>query len=511
MDFDLLLCILLSLVYLLLGYSFLLKPHGLNLPPTPLFCLPFIGHLHLLKHPVHKIFQNLSQKYGHVFSLKFGSHLVVLVSSPSAVQECFTKNDIILANRPSLNPGKYLAYNNTSMALSPYGEHWRNLRRISTLEIFSATRFNLFLKSREDEVKRLLYKLCGNDTLEDEFRVVELEPMLLDLTFNIVMRMVGGKKFCEENNKNVSEDEGYSKRFRELVTQIMAHGGSTNPGDFIPLWNWIDPTGYNKRLMKLGRRSDEVLQGLIDEIRNQEDEGINMIQHLLRLQNTDPEYYSDQVIKGLVQDILLGGIDTSAVTLEWALSHLLNNPIVLERAKAEIDCFIGQERMVNEADLSSLSYLQGIISETLRLSPPGPLLPHYASKDCTIGGYDVPRNTMVLFNIWAIHRDPNLWEDATSFKPERHANVAEVEYSYKLLPFGLGRRACPGMAIAQRVIGLTLASLIQCFEWKRTSKSLVDMSEGKGLTMPKAKPLIVKYRPCLIMKAILSETTDQII
>ncbi|KGN63284.1 cytochrome P450 81Q32 [Cucumis sativus] len=508
MDFDHLLYALLSLISLLLGYSFLFKPHRLNLPPTPLFGLPFIGHLHLLKHPVHKTLQTLSQKYGHVFSLKFGSRLVLLVSSPSAVQECFTKNDIILANRPSLNSGKYLSYNNTTMAVSPYGEHWRNLRRICTLEIFSTTRLNSFSRIREEEVKRLLCKLCGNYKFEDEFRVVELESMLLDLTSNIVMRMVGGKKFCKENNKNINvlEDEGYCKRLKELVTQIMAHAGSTNPGDFIPLWNWIDPSGYNKRIMKIGRRMDEVLQRLVDEIRNEEDEGNTMIQHLLRLQKTDPKYYSDLIIKGLIQDILIAGIDTSAVTLQWALSHLLNNPIVLDKAKAEIDSYIGQERMVNEVDLSSLSYLQGIISETLRLSPPGPLLvPHCASEDCKIGGYDVPRNTIVLINAWAIHRDPNVWEDAGSFKPERHVNAVGFENSYKLLPFGLGRRACPGMAMAQRVVGLTLASLIQCFEWKKMSNLLVDMREGEGLTMPKVESLVAKCRPRFIMKVVLGE------
>ena len=207
-----------------------------------------------------------------------------------------------------------------------------------------------------------------------------------------------------------------------------------------------------------------------------------------------------------MQDILIAGIDTSAVTLQWALSHLLNNPIVLDKAKAEIDSYIGQERMVNEVDLSSLSYLQGIISETLRLSPPGPLLvPHCASEDCKIGGYDVPRNTIVLINAWAIHRDPNVWEDAGSFKPERHVNAVGFENSYKLLPFGLGRRACPGMAMAQRVVGLTLASLIQCFEWKKMSNLLVDMREGEGLTMPKVESLVAKCRPRFIMKVVLGE------
>ncbi|TYJ98343.1 isoflavone 3'-hydroxylase-like [Cucumis melo var. makuwa] len=462
MDFDHLLYTLLSLISLLLGYSFLFKPHRLNLPPTPLFGLPFIGHLHLLKHPVHKTFQTLSQKYGHVFSLKFGSRLVVLVSSPSAIQECFTKNDIILANRPSLNSGKYLAYNNTTMVVSSYGKHWRNLRRISTLEIFSTTRLNSFSRTREEEVKRLLRKLWGNYKLEDEFRVVELEPMLLDLTFNIVMRMVGGKKFCEEKNNNVLEDEGYCKRFKELD------------------------------IMKIGRKTDEVLQGLVDEIRNEEDEGNTMIQHLLRLQKTDPEYYSDQIIKGLVQDIILAGIDTSTISLEWALSQLLNNPEVLKKAKEEIDCLIGHKRLVSEVDLPSLSYLQGIISETLRLHPPAPLLvPHCALfEECKIKRYNIPRDTIVLINAWAIHRDSGLWEDATEFKPERHS-VIESEL-YKLIPFGVGRRACPGAGMAQRVVGLALASLIQSFEWERVDDSLIDMSEGKGLTMPKAQPLIAK-------------------
>lgn len=191
------------------------------------------------------------------------------------------------------------------------------------------------------------------------------------------------------------------------------------------------------------------------------------------------------------------------MTLEWALSQLLNNSEVLKKARDEIDSSIGQDRFVNEADLSSLSYLEGIISETLRLNPAAPLLlPHCASEDCKIGGYDVPRDTMVLINAWAIHRDSSLWEDATSFKPERHENAIGVDL-YKLLPFGLGRRACPGMGMAQRVIALTLASLIQCFEWQRLSNSLVDMTEGQGLTMPKAQPLTAKCRPRSIMKKLL--------
>ncbi|XP_022943757.1 isoflavone 2'-hydroxylase-like [Cucurbita moschata] len=492
----LLLSISLFIFPLLFAFNFVLKPRRLKLPPGPLFSLPLLGHLHLLNHPIHRTLTNLSQKYGHVFSLRFGSRLVVVISSPSAVQECFTKNDIVLANRPFLNSTKYLNYNHTVMSVSPYGEHWRNLRRISSLEIFSTNRLNLFLGIREEEIKCLLCKLCG-DSLEDRFRVVELEPMLLDLMFNIVTRMVAGKRFYERHDK-----------FREMVTQIMAHSGATNPGDFIPLWRFIDPSGFEKRVKKLGKTSDELLQELVDEIRDKNDGGNTMIHRLLSLQNTEPEYYSDQIIKGLIQDILLAGIDTLAVTLEWTVSQLLNHPEVLEKARAEIDSSIGYERLVNESDLPSLSYVQGIISETLRLHPAAPLLlPHCAFEECKIEGYDVPRDTIIFINAWAMHRDPNLWEDATSFKPERHANgMKNGAESYKLIPFGLGRRACPGLGMAQRVAGLTLASLIQGFEWERLNNSLVDMSEGKGITMPKAQPLVAKCKPRPIMKLVYACT-----
>lgn len=204
-----------------------------------------------------------------------------------------------------------------------------------------------------------------------------------------------------------------------------------------------------------------------------------------------------------MQVILLAGIDTTALTLEWALSHLLNNPEVLKKARLEIECCTGQERLVSEDDLSSLSYLQGIILETLRLTPAAPMLvPHCASENCKIEGYDIPRDTIVFVNAWAIHRDPNLWEDATSFKPERHEKSIEAD-SFKLLPFGLGRRACPGMGMAQRMVGLTLALLIQCFDWERVGSSLVDMTEGQGITMPRAQPLKAKCKPLPIMRVLV--------
>lgn len=202
-----------------------------------------------------------------------------------------------------------------------------------------------------------------------------------------------------------------------------------------------------------------------------------------------------------MQDILFGGTESSALTLEWAMSSLLNDPQVLEKAKKELAIEVGQATLMEESDVSKLPYLQSIISETLRLYPAGPLLlPHMSHRNCTLQGYDVPSNTMLFVNAWAMHRDPQLWDDAGKFKPERFEGAHGEPYSSKFLPFGLGRRACPGMGLANRVVGFALGCMIQCFEWKRVNDEEIDMTEGNGLTMPKAKPLEAMCKARDIMK-----------
>ncbi|XP_008369127.3 cytochrome P450 81E8-like [Malus domestica] len=490
----------LSLIFILFTFKFFLQTNRnnhQNLPPSPP-SLPIIGHLHLLKPPVHRIFRRLSQKYGPVFSLWFGSRRVVIVSSSSVVQECFTTNDIVLANRPRLIMGKHLAYNYTNIAASSYGDHWRNLRRIGAVEIFSSARLNTFSDIRKDEVRRLLVKLSQN--ARNGFAKVELKSMLNELTFNIIMRMVAGKRYYGDD---LSVDKEEARQFREIMRDAFAYGGAANPADFLPVLNWFGVNGYEKKVKALAKRADVFLQGLIDERRSKGRNGSSMIDHLLSLQESQPEYYTDQIIKGLIMVILLAGTDTSAVTLEWAMSNLLNHPRVLQKAKSELDAKVGKENLVDEPDISKLPYLQSIISETLRLCPAAPLLlPHFTSDDCIIGGFDVPRDTMVLVNAWAVHRDPELWDEPESFKPERFESGED--FSHKLIPFGMGRRACPGAGLAQRVVGLTLGSLIQCFDWNRVGEEMVDMTEGKGLTAPKAIPLEAMCKARIIVSKVLS-------
>lgn len=189
--------------------------------------------------------------------------------------------------------------------------------------------------------------------------------------------------------------------------------------------------------------------------------------------------------------------------MEWAMTLLLNHPETLQKARDEIDSRIGHGRLLEEHDLPNLPYLQAIISEALRLCPPAPLLlPHESLEQCTVGGYRIPRGTMLLVNTWAIHRDPAEWADPTEFRPERFVDGGE---GGKILPFGVGRRRCPGDGLATRLIGLALGTMIQCFEWRRIGEELIDMEDTGGRTFHKVNPLRAMRRPRQALIDLLSQ------
>ncbi|CBI36292.3 unnamed protein product, partial [Vitis vinifera] len=197
---------------------------------------------------------------------------------------------------------------------------------------------------------------------------------------------------------------------------------------------------------------------------------------MLSLQEKEPDYYTDQIIRGLMLVLLGAGTDTTATTIEWTLSLLLNNPHALKKAQMEIDNHLGNNHLIQESDLNQLPYLHCIIKESQRMYPAGPIIPHESSGECTVGGYRIPHGTMLLVNLWAIQNDPR-------------------KHGFRLMPFGSGRRGCPGEGLALRMVGLVLGSLIQCFDWESVGEGMVDMSEGTGLTLPKAQPLLVRCRP----------------
>ncbi|XP_057771135.1 cytochrome P450 81Q32-like [Salvia miltiorrhiza] len=458
-----------------------------RLPPSPWPALPFLGHLHLLTPPLHRTFHRLSLTHGPIFSLKLGARRVVVVSSPRLVAECFTANDVIFSNRPRVLADKYIGYNHTTMAGGPYGPHWRSLRRLAATEALAPARLNALGGAREEEMRLALQKLA---TTGDDFSAVELRPRIFDLIFNVIMRMLAG-----QGNFSGGGEE-FGGRIHEMVSEVFEAAQSSNPEDFLPFLEWMDYRGLKRKLGELGKRLDDFYERLLAEHRRERRSTI--IGHLLALQESDPLFYTDQTIKGFITNMIIAGTDTSVVTIEWAMSLLLNHPHILKSARLELDSVVGSHRLVEEQDLLNLNYLQNIISETFRMFPAGPLmLPRESSADCKVGGYDIQRGTILLVNAWAIHRDSDVWDEPMSFKPERFEE-REVEIE-KLMPFGMGRRACPGAGLGRRMVGLTLASLVHCFDWERMGPNEVDLAEGVGLTMPKLKPLEAMCRPRQIM------------
>ncbi|KAF5177049.1 Cytochrome p450 [Thalictrum thalictroides] len=343
----------------------------------------------------------------------------------------------------------------------------------------------------------MVKRLSGHGS---KYRMVEMKSMFFELTLNIMMRMIAGKKYYGEGEHMKDLEE--AREFQEIVEDTFTLSGASNIGDFFPLLNWIGVRSFKERVMSVIGKKDKAMQELIEERRSLRRNGFKVeekkktvIDVLLSLQETEPDYYTDKMIRGFIWVLVAAGTDTSAGTMEWAMSLLLNNPQVIKKAQAEIDVQVEKDRLVDESDINKLPYLHCIINETLRMYPAGPLLvPHESSEDCVVCGFNVPRGTMLLVNMWGIQNDPKLWDEPTKFKPERFEGLEGTRDGFKFMPFGSGRRGCPGEGLAMRVVPLALGALIQCFDWERIGDELVDMSEGLGLTLPKAEPLEAECR-----------------
>ncbi|KAK9097270.1 hypothetical protein Sjap_022767 [Stephania japonica] len=504
-------CIALAtLVFVLISYiaiSPFRQPSKTNLPPSPPR-RPIIGHLHLLYRPLHKSIDSLFKQHGPIIHLSFGSRPVVLVSSPSAVEECFTKKDIVFLNRPRLLSAKHLNYNYTTITSSPHGEHWRNLRRLTSAEIFSTSGLVSSASTRFEEAHVLIKQMVNkwrrdHDKSDDQFVKVEFKSVFSKVGFNIVMRMLGVKP-CFEAEEMLEAEKG-GKRLEDLMKRFHPQE-SFALGDFFPFLWWLDRWFVVKKMIKLHQNRDVFIERLIEERREsmcssgvtkEGEKGAAIIDVLLCLQRADPDYYTDDIIKGIVLIMFTAGTAALALFIEWAMALLLNNPHALTKTRDEIDSNIGRNRLLTESDLVKLPYLRNVINETLRLCNFAPILvPREASEDCTIGGYNISRGTMLLVNILAVHKDPNEWSEPTVFKPERFEGEGCERSGANWLPFGMGRRKCVGEGLALKTLGLIVGSMVQCFEWERVGEELVDMSVGMGSGfMAKAQPLEALYRP----------------
>ncbi|XP_039828467.1 cytochrome P450 81Q32-like [Panicum virgatum] len=502
--------VLLFLLHRLLGLA---SRNGMNksmrLPPSPP-AIPFLGHLHLVKTPFHAALARLAARHGPVFYMRMGSRRAVVVSSPNAARECFTEHDVAFANRPLFPSQKLASSGGNSLSMASYGPYWRNLRRVAAVQLLSAHRVACMSPAISAEVRAMVRRMNRAAAVAPGGAArVQLKRRLFEVSLSVLMETIAQTKTSRTEANADTDMSPEAQAFKQIVDDIVPQLGTANLWDYLPVLRWLDVFGVINKLVAAVSRRDVFLRRLIDAERRREggggdNEKKSMIAVLLSLQKSEPEFYTDTMIKSLCANMFGAGTETTSTTTEWAMALLLNHPEKLKKAQAEIDAAVGTWSLITPDDVPRLGYLQSIINETLRLYPAAPLLlPHESSADCKVGGYDVPRGTMLLVNVYAIHRDPAAWEDPAEFRPERFED-GEAE-GRLLMPFGMGRRKCPGETLALRTVGLVLGTLIQCFDWDRVDGAVVDMTESSGLTIPMAVPLEAMCRPRAAMRHVLEE------
>ncbi|KAI7724575.1 hypothetical protein M8C21_012846, partial [Ambrosia artemisiifolia] len=468
---------------------------------------PIIGHLHLLSgsRPPQQVLGDMADIYGPIFTIKLGVHQVVVASSGEVAKECFTTNDKVFASRPKSKASEIMAYNYAMFGLAPYGDYWRQVRKIVMLEILSQRRVEMLGHVRVSEVRasmKGIYEawLITKESEGSDMVKVDMKQWFGNLVFNVIVRIISGRRFP------LNDEEGV--RCQNAVRKLSELLGAFVVSDYIPYMNRFDLGGYEKEMKMTSKEIDNIIEGWLKnrkrerESRPQQEVGDQFFMDVLISVLQDASegdfagYDHDIIIKATCLAMIIAGSDTTSATLTRALSLLLNNPNTLKVAQDEIDELVGRDRLVEESDIKNLVYLDAIIKETLRLYPTAPLsVPHESMEDCVMSGYNIPKGTRLLVNLWKIHRDPYIWSDPFEFKPERFlTSQKDIDLKgnhFELLPFGSGRRMCPGVFFALQVLRLALANVIQQFVLNKPSNEPIDMSEGSGVTTSKATPLEV--------------------
>uniref|UniRef100_A0A0D9WIM8 Cytochrome P450 n=1 Tax=Leersia perrieri TaxID=77586 RepID=A0A0D9WIM8_9ORYZ len=494
---------------------------GVKQIPSPP-ALPFIGNLHQLgKGRLHRTLHDLARRHGggELLRLRLGpSSALVVVSSAPTAEAVLRHQDHVFCGRPQQRTAMGALYGCRDVAFSPYGERWRRLRRVAASRLLAPRRVDSFRALREHEVASLLLRVAHDAARGGDG--VDVSALVVRMTNAVVSRAAFGRRLG-------GVDAGEA---RETIAELADLLETIAASDVFPwLGRVVDwATGLDARTKRTARKLDEVLEmALRDHERSRGDDGDgearDFMDDLLSIVNDDDGggehgYKLDRIdVKGLILDMFIAGTDTIYKTIEWTMAELIKNPAEMAKVQAEVRHVARAQGNTGEGDdaifvkedqLGKMTLLRAAIKEAMRLHPPVPLLvPRESIQDTVLHGYHVPAGTRVMINAWAIGRDAATWENAGEFRPERfvHGDAAGVEYyggkdchDFRFIPFGAGRRGCPGVAFGTRLVEFALANMVCRFDWELPDGQDLEsfeVVESTGLSPGLVNPLVLVAKP----------------
>ncbi|KAL8154161.1 hypothetical protein V2J09_011921 [Rumex salicifolius] len=477
-------------LFCLFLYKRLTQPVSSKLPPSPPG-FPVIGNLHQLTSCPHRGLFALSRQYGDTMLIHLGAKPVLVVSSATSACHVLKTHDVAFASRPQSGMFHHLLYDGRDVAAAPYGEYWRQIKSVCVLQLLSSSRVRSYNQVRKEEVCSMMEKvrsLLGKE--------VNMNEVFMELMKDVICRVTIGKK-CREKSE-----------LTRLLNEFEVLAGGFYVGDFIPWLRWTSRvSGLHARVERLRGELDGFLEGVVKEHEDQtvikrdhKDECTkDFVDVLMDVQRDEAMGFplERDSIKAIILDTFAAGTDTSYAVLEWTMYELMRNPKSMKTLQDEIRRTIGSSSAIIDDDLDKMKYLKATIKEAMRLHPPVPLLPPRESvQDVDFDGYSIPVGTQVITNAWAIQRDPTQWSNPNEFQPERFLD-SKVDYKgqdFGLIPFGAGRRGCPGISFAIATIELALASLLWKFDWslpRGVNPESLNIKEISALTIHMENPLII--------------------
>uniref|UniRef100_A0A8C4YTC7 Cytochrome P450 1A n=3 Tax=Gadus morhua TaxID=8049 RepID=A0A8C4YTC7_GADMO len=479
------------LIYMLMKFLHTDVPEGLRRLPGPK-PLPIIGNALELGDRPYLSLTAMAQRYGDIFQIQIGMRPVVVLSGHETVRQALIKQGDDFAGRPDLysfqfiNEGKSLAFSTDQAGV------WRARRKLA----MSALRSFSTLEGTTPEYSCMLEEhVCK----EGDYLIKQLSSvMVADGSFdpfrhivvsvaNVICGMCFGRRYGHEDQELVSL-VNLSDEFGKVV-------GSGNLADFIPLLRFL-PNATMKRFMAINERFVTFVQKIVtdhyntydkDNIRDITDSLIDHCEDRKLDENSNIQM-SDEKVVGIVNDLFGAGFDTVSTALSWSVMYLVAHPEMQERLHQEIKDKVGLSRSPVLADRNNLPVLEAFIFEIFRHSSFLPFtIPHCATKDTSLDGYFIPKDTCVFINQWQINHDPELWKEPSTFNPDRFLSADGSELNKlageKVMLFGMGKRRCIGEMVARNEVFLFLAILVQRLTFHAVPGEPLDMTPEYGLTM----------------------------